>query len=224
MHGYYGWHKPEDEELARSMTDLMIKLLGRIEEYGKPRLFAEFGIERGRPEGRALCEKDREGVHLHAGLWTPVMVGAAGTGAIWWWGSYVDPKNLYYHFNGVAAFTKDIPWTTASFEKAVVESKDENLRVLGLRGKPLSILWLENKAHSWWNVVHGKAIAPVPATEITLSIVAAGIYRVEYWDTCAGRIMREVEARAAGGKLPIAVPEIERDIAIKIFPIPQSNR
>ena len=39
-----------------------------------------------------------------------------------------------------------------------------------------------------------------------------------------GRITREVEACAAGGKLPIPVLEIERDIALRIFPLPQSNR
>jgi hypothetical protein len=215
MHGYY-YFSEEMERNAKDMAGFMIKWLKEVDHYNKPFLFAEFGVIRERPEIRALCDRDQHGVHLHNGLWAPLAYGAAGTGALWWWGSYVDPKNLYYHFLPVARFVKGIPWTTAGFEKAEVETDRENLRALGLRGKPISILWLQNKEHTWWNVIHDKPITPVENAKATISRMPPGRYRIEYWDTYRGLVTRSTNVVAEGGALSIAIPTLEKDMAIKI--------
>lgn len=44
VHGYYGWHHPEDEYNARDMFLFMSKRLALIQNYSKPYLFAEFGV------------------------------------------------------------------------------------------------------------------------------------------------------------------------------------
>jgi hypothetical protein len=44
MHNYYGWHRPEDEELAHDMAGLMLKWLKPVGHFSKPFLFAEFGV------------------------------------------------------------------------------------------------------------------------------------------------------------------------------------
>jgi hypothetical protein len=76
------------------------------------------------------------------------MHGAAGTGHLWWWDSYVDPKNLYYHLRALANFVQDIPWTTAGFQRARIHANAERVNALGLQGRELTILWIENKAHT----------------------------------------------------------------------------
>jgi hypothetical protein len=219
MHNYYGWHRPEDEELAHDMAGLMLKWLEPVRHFSKPFLFAEFGVIREKPEIRALCDADAGGVHLHNGLWAPLAFGAAGTGHIWWWGQYVDPKNLYFHFAPVARFVEDIPFTTAEFVPAALETSHEALRAVGLRGKPLSILWLQNKKHTWWRVIHGEPIVPVSGAEVRLRELPEGDYRIEFWDTWKGGVSRTVEGRAAGGILRIAVPPLERDLAVKVRPV-----
>ena len=219
MHGYYGWHKPEDEELARAMVPLMVKWLDKLTVFHKPYLWAEFGVARGKtPELRELGDRDQDGVNMHAGLWTPVMHGAAGSGHIWWWGAYVDRKDLYYHFRGLANFVKGIQWTTAGFEKAKVETHNDRLGVMGLHGKSLSILWVMNKDYTWWNVIQKTPVSAVESTSFEVSGFQAGAYKVEYWDTYEGRIIRTAPANSTAGKLKIAVPKLDRDIAIKIIP------
>jgi hypothetical protein len=218
MHNYYGWHRQEDEELARDMAGLIEKWLEPVRHFSKPYLFTEFGVIREKPEIRALCDADRQGVHLHNGLWAPLALGAAGTGHLWWWGQYVDPKNLYFHFAPVARFAAGIPWTTAGFERATVEASDPNLRVVGLRGKPLSILWLQNKTHTWWRMIHKEPNPPVEGTEVRMTGLPEGSYRIEYWDTWKAQPPKIVEAKASDGALCIQVPVLYRDIAVKIYP------
>jgi len=216
MHNYYGWHRPEDEELAHDMAGLALKGLAQIRDFGKPYLFAEFGIIREKPDFRLLCDKDKEGVHLHNGLWAPLAYGAAGTGALWWWGQYVDPKDLYFQFLPVAKFAADIPWTTAGFEQARVDTDNSQVRAIGLRGKSLSILWIQNRAHTWWNVVHNVSIPRIEGASVTLNDVEPGRYRVEVWDTWSGAPVHSSEVNAPEGAARIPIPPLERDLAVKL--------
>ena len=219
MHGYYGWHRKNDgdEEPARAMTPLMIKWLDNLTAYKKPYLWAEFGIERQFPTEREYCDKDKEGVHMHAGMWTPVMHGAAGSGHMWWWDSYVDRKDLYFHMKAIANFVKGIPWTTAGFKQASIQANRDKLNALGLQGNGLSILWLENKAHTWWNVVHDERIPAVEGEAIQVEGFAAGRYVVEYWDSWKGVVTGKKQIESKANRLTILVPKLERDIALKIF-------
>lgn len=97
-----------------------------------------------------------------------------------------------------------------------VESSAGNLRALGLTGKDLILLWLENREHTWWNVTQNNPIRPVESATVTVKGVRAGRYRVECFDTWEGGVRSKAELRAAGGAIHIAVPLLERDIAVKI--------
>jgi len=216
MHGYY-YFSPHAREDAKDMAGFMVKWLEPVANFRKPFLFAEFGLTPEAPEIKALGDADPAGIHLHNGLWAPLAYGAAGTGHVWYWGQYVDPKNLYYHFSAVARFVEGVPWTTAGFERATVKTNRDNLRALGLRGKPMALLWLQNKAHTWWNAAHQAPMPPVKSAEVELAGFADGAYRVEFWDTYAGRVIGTAEVPLSGGALRLSLPAIERDVAVKIL-------
>jgi hypothetical protein len=215
-HNYYGWHRAEDEELAHDMAGFALKWLEPVRHFRKPYLFTEFGVIREKPDFRVLCDRDSEGVHLHNGLWAPLAHGAAGTGHLWWWGQYVDPKNLYFHFLPVARFTADIPWTSEGFQQAAVKADHPRVRALGLRGRTMSILWVQNADHTWWNVVHKKPIPAIEGARLTLAGCPQGRYRVEYWDTWTGVVTRETDLRSSRGEIELALPRLERDAALKV--------
>ena len=219
MHGYY-YFSEEMKRDAKDMAGFMTKWLEEIDHFNKPYLFAEFGIVPDKPDTGGLWDKDPRGVHLHNGLWAPMAYGAAGTGMIWWWFNYVDPKNLYFQFQPVADFTKDIPWTTENFHHADLEESSEKIRALGLTGRHRSVLWLQNRAHTWWNVAQGNPIDPAPSSTVTVKGVPGSRYEVEYFDTWKGGIINRLEIRSESGSLRIPVPTLEQDIALRIIERP----
>ena len=91
-----------------------------------------------------------------------------------------------------------------------------NLRVVGLANPDSALLWLQNKAHTWWNVLNGPPPQPVPPARVTLAGLRDGAYAIEWWDTYAGRPVSRARAVARGGHLVIAAPAIARDVACRV--------
>lgn len=79
--------------------------------YRKPHLMAEFGIDYRKPD--TDYDPAGRGIDLHNGIWSSAASGAAGSAMIWWWDSYVDPKNLYHEFAPLAKVASKIEWTAA---------------------------------------------------------------------------------------------------------------
>jgi hypothetical protein len=109
------WSLPEMEYVqAHSYTTVDWGENGRRwvehfrEDHSKPMLFGEAGIDHS---GTKTAQMDPTGVHLHNALWSTVFGGGAGTAMTWWWDSYVDPQDLYHHFESVARFARDVNWT-----------------------------------------------------------------------------------------------------------------
>ncbi len=91
------------------------------------------------------------------------------------------------------------------------------LRVFGLQNDEFAIVWLQNAQHTWYRMcVVGEQLTPVPPTRLTLHGLRDGAFRVELWDTYAGRVSQTQESTARGGALSIALPEIEKDVALKL--------
>jgi len=102
----YGAHDP---------AEYMIRIcLEKARRFQKPHYFGEFGTDWQAKDTRG----DREGVHLHNGLWSGVVSMAAGTAMIWWWDNYVDPFDLYHQFRGVSRFVRDIPFHRVQYRPA----------------------------------------------------------------------------------------------------------
>lgn len=80
-------------------------------DYGRPHMIGEFGAG-------AMAEfltADREGYHLHEGIWASAMSGDFGCAALWWWDNYIRPLDLYYHFAALSRFLEDAPITDPEF-------------------------------------------------------------------------------------------------------------
>jgi hypothetical protein len=358
---------------SRDMAaDLTAYSRRKLRDYGKPHFVGEFGADAGGSRGDA----DPTGIHLHNGLWSSLMSPSAGTAMLWWWDSYIDPKNLYPHFGAVARFLKGVDWSGARWEPMgevstsyrgpqpaayryrdrnvfprhgswkeapfnraqtfVVDREGEianeenlarilhgkrnhlklhnpatfeveypmpgkfvvhiegvsgyggaaleiwrgdervlakaftdpdglastqtirqyagdyaidvprgrhtirvvnpgpdwcevgyrltnyvyaarpNLRVLGLRGRELTLLWVQNRDHTWFLRSQKRPLVPVAPSTLTLPDVADGVYEVELWDTYAGKPVRSESTRVSNGHLEIWLPEIERDVALKV--------
>jgi hypothetical protein len=183
------------------------------EMYDKPAFFCEMGIS-GDPS--TTKKLDPTGVHLHQGLWSGVMGGGAGTGMTWWWDSYVDPENLYYHFKPVSTYVKRIPWKDTTLEYVddmKLDISDFNVGVHGYINKKAAYLWLYDK-----NFLHiGSEETPMENIEINLKL-ASGTYEVQWLDTYTGENVLVKNSKVVGGVLKLKSPAWKKDIALSVTP------
>ncbi|MBM3212306.1 DUF5060 domain-containing protein, partial [Candidatus Poribacteria bacterium] len=183
-----------------------------INEFKKPHIFGEFGTDAGGP-GK---EKDPEGIALHNGIWAATLSGSAGTAMLWWWDSYIDPLNLYYHFKPLAEFVKDIEWPRASFRDLQIGNPNQHLRIYGLQNDTEAILWLQNSQHTWYRSFNKEPIESILPVLLEIRGLKNGDYQIQWWDTYEMKPIVYDKAKSINGILKIKTPEIPKDIACKI--------
>ena len=103
-------HSYRGEGLCTYMSDLASDAVRR---WRKPFFFGEQGIIH-RDHTQGFYPYDPNGLHLHNGLWAPVMAGASGPGAFWFVQGYLDKRDLYYHYTAFKRFAQKVPWNTAA--------------------------------------------------------------------------------------------------------------
>jgi hypothetical protein len=209
MHGY--WHPTwRSKEFGKDMAQLMADHVAMLRGFGKPAFFAEFGLVNETWGLSPRVQDDPEGVHLHNGLWSAMMAGAAGTGHLWWWDNYVDPKDLWHQFKGVARFVDGVPFNTEGFQPFVAEAEPAALRVLGLRGKTMTLLWAQNRAHTWWSVAEKQPVPPVTGAAIRLPEAAGR--QIELWDCYTGERLRSFTS--PDGRVELGT--VAKDVAVRV--------
>ncbi|MEP7284382.1 MAG: DUF5060 domain-containing protein [Chloroflexota bacterium] len=57
---------------------------------------------------------DPTGIHVRETMWATALSGAAGSGASWWWDTYLFPQNISPMYAPLVAFTQDVPWNTSA--------------------------------------------------------------------------------------------------------------
>ncbi len=92
------------------------------------------------------------------------------------------------------------------------------LRGYGLAGRTMAMAWFQNREHCLRNVAQKREIAPVRGGRVTLSGLPAGPCTVQWWDTWAGRALREERATVTAEGLVLELPELARDVAVKVQP------
>ena len=82
-------------------------------------------------------------------------------------------------------------------------------------------LWVQNRQHTWKNVVDGMEIAAVSGELVAGGFRPRASYWIERWDTYepGGAILsaETIVADAAGG-LTIPIRWLQRDVALKVRP------
>ena len=219
IHPYFGW---SGEEGPKNLGAFIPEYSSGIYATGRPFLVAETGIARevATKYGLAgdLADKDATCFHLHEALWGGLFSGAAGTGMIWYWDEHTDLHNAYHRFQAVANFVADIEFNRENFtrgEKACVST--DQLRIFELIGNHSRLLWIRHRDLSWYGLaVDKRNLKPVDLATVTLTGVQAGSYRVEFWNPEEGKLLRTGEFVAKMPSLEIPLPEIEKEIAVKV--------
>jgi hypothetical protein len=194
---------------------------------------ARSGTEPQHPE----ILKDPEGTYYHKKLWAHVGVLGYSCDGEWYPRLFVPyaagqfPNNTYdlpKMFAAYERFMQGEPLSngryheigtdlTTGADQILRENMTGNLRAWG-RLDPTAgkgMVWIDNAAHTWWNVVQGGAV-PTAAARLTVQGLPAGPYSVEWWDTTAGSVTtNDALEVGADGRLSLIVNDLHGDVAVK---------
>ena len=190
------------------MAEETARVWGR---FDKPFMITEFG-----GNWNAASEQQLE-ADLHTGLWSSWMTGASGTPLLWWF-DLIDLRDWYPHFRAFANFVKDEDRRgkrRTRFRPRVQHDSGRNLRAIGIRGRKYADLWVYDE----------QAMASMPPADerprfhgvrVRVPDLTTGRWRVEYWDTYGGSLMKSEILKLSDDELTITLPPFTNDIAVKI--------
>ena len=180
----------------------------------KPVLIGEFGLATEKWGLSDHMQRDAESVHFHASLWASAFSGASGTALFWWW-DQLDRQDAYRHYRPLATFLSDVSF--AGLQHVSTTIGGDRVRVLGYRGNDRAYLWLADSRATWWNLVEQKQTPePIEGTELEISGLAPGEYRVQWWDTNEGKIIQQQSHDVSQSPLRLKAPSFSRDTACKV--------
>lgn len=108
-------HRYGDEGSVKDIAPIILDDAPLHDVYGKPHFMGEFGISWRGDDSK--FDPQGIGTNLHNGLWASAFAGNAGGASIWWWDSYVEPKNIYSQFTGLAKFSATVDWPRRRFAR-----------------------------------------------------------------------------------------------------------
>ena len=180
----------------------------------KPALIAEFGLADAKWGRSDYMKQDTEGVHFHTSLWASAFSGTSGTAMFWWW-ELLDQQDAYKHYRPLSAFLADVCF--AELRQIDATISNEQLRLLGYQGNDCAYIWISDSRATWWNQIAEKQ-QPEPVADAAIEIhgLRPGKYRLEWWDTYEGKIIRAEQVTCTEDRLQISVPSFSRDIALNL--------
>ncbi|MEM3659955.1 MAG: hypothetical protein QXU11_06035 [Thermoproteota archaeon] len=153
------------------------------------------------------------------------MSGSFGTAMLWWWDVYVDPYNLYYHYNALRKFIANISFSGSEFtelkyrlvDNEKINVSNSNLEIFGLRNETFAMGWVRNKDYNWFNAVSNVTLKPVGLVDVEFPDFKTGSYLFEVWDTYSGEKTWAIRLGASNSRLVVEIPAFLKDISFKIM-------
>ncbi|MGW8318268.1 MAG: hypothetical protein ACWGPS_03405, partial [Candidatus Promineifilaceae bacterium] len=131
-----------------------------------------------------------------------------------------------HHYRPYSNFVYSIPLHNGRYRAATTAVSDNDLRVWGQVDLPAqqAHLWIQNKNHTWANVVSGLDIPSVSGTVALFGLRPNQTYWVQWWDTYESDPDRQVvaiESKVArgDGSIELVVSDLATDTAVKILPL-----
>ncbi|HLX63111.1 MAG TPA: DUF5060 domain-containing protein [Planctomycetota bacterium] len=151
---------------------------------------------------------------IHCGLWATWMTDGAGTPLMWWF-DFIDQRNHYAYYKAFAAYV-------AGEDRRMIQGGTCEI----INGAPVTFQAYKwpTGAYAW--VFDPQAMMSMPAVGArqhfsdihqTLTGLTPGKYRIEYWDTYEGVMVKAEDGESVKGSgLKLAFPPFVNDMAVKV--------
>jgi hypothetical protein len=193
------------------------------EDVGKPVVRGEAGLDSTTQQDPNVLGigRDTTGVWLHNYLWS--CLDSGGLYELYWWNDHIWNATFDHRaaYTGVQAFMRDVPLNKGGYVDWGGTVSNPSLRVVGQKNTATGalVLWVQNRQHTWKNVVSGVSVQPASGTVVVPGFLPGMSYSLERWDTYVhgGRIATtEWVATDSSGSLNIPVSSIQTDLALRI--------
>lgn len=190
----------------------------RAQAPNKPAHLGEFGLADDQWRITDEMKRVRELPDIHNALWASALSGASGTALFWWW-EHLDERNVYPLYGSLSQFIANVPWNSGTVQPLTGKCSDEQMRVVGLRAGERAWVWLFDPAGAWKYVAVAKQAAPErTGLKLEWDGCMSSKCRVVWWDTHAGKILREDTALPSNGVIRLSVPPFRGDVACRVEP------
>ncbi len=201
---------------TRDGVGMLLSAAERASTLGKPFCFSELGYQGSNEDNRGNT-LDTHGLLLRQQAWAGFMLGGYGSGMGWWWDVYIEPRNLWSTYRGLARILPRIDWRDRELAP-LTPSRAPVLRIIGWQSPTQALVWPQIRNDTWHaHLVDGKG-RPQLTRDITgrmAGMKAGVVYRLHYLDMLSGeeRSRREVTA-GADGALELALPPPNLDVVV----------
>jgi len=196
----------------------------KSKNIGKPIVRGEAGLDFPDKQWRnPELKKDTQGVWFHNYVWS--MLNAGGLYELYWWtedlynydgrGRKFDHRDEFLRYR---SFIEGIDLHKGGYEQWGGQVNNDALRVVGQKNteKPAFHLWIQNKKHTWKNVVDNNPIPPQDAKLTIPGFEPGDSFQVRWWDTYTGKILRSEQVTVTNdAEIVLEVSDLTTDVAVK---------
>lgn len=138
----------------------------------KPVVVNEIGAVEGNHVGPSkMYPVDTAGVLIHDMVFAPFFCGAAASGSMWHWDSYVQKQNLWFHYQRFKNAIKGVDPAAEHFRPFTLDQ--DGVRSFGLTGKTKTMVWCRDTANNWKTELQ-QNVSAVPKTGFSMNISDLG--------------------------------------------------
>jgi len=159
--------------------EFSVDAIKRTQKDNKPVILTETGAVNDSHTGPfRFYGCDHDGLIFHDVTYPALFAGAAGSGHIWHWDSYVEPKNLWRHFTPMVKALENIQMDAENFKSGVITHDDA--WILTLTGDTHILILVRNK-NDRWDYVLRDGIMPKPIENLCITLDKKPDYARVFW-------------------------------------------
>ncbi len=210
----YTMYNDATEGVYESVPVLNGLISSRLFQYGKPVIAGEFAVS---PGGDIQRENDHTGVGFHNQIYASLFSGSYGSAMHWTWGSYMDYFDLYWHYEPLADLLRNEDLTGLVRENNI-RTESGKLLWMTMTGKDRAFAWVKDRDHDY-RQVYQENYVPVllSGQSVSFSGMEDGAYTAYFYDTWdPSAALTSADVTVSGGKVTVALPDFEKDIAVKL--------
>ncbi|MFA5339021.1 MAG: DUF5060 domain-containing protein [Candidatus Omnitrophota bacterium] len=162
----------------------------------------------------------------HNGIWAAYTTVSSGDAMPWQWDDYIEPNNFYFHWLSLAKFNEgeDRRGQSYRYSRGTLEFDDGTiLNAQGIMNNKRALIWVYDLLRTKFNQGAFRPL-DIKGAVLTVAGMDKGDYKVEFWDTYSGKVTGTVDAACKGSKIEIPLPEITRDMALKVISLDAKAR